>query len=146
MGSLYNIERVLSVATMLADPTYRNHIAPRMNQLVLVLLESTHTRLTKMGIEPDNEYVWKLPITRAELSKFTDSKKDFEFSCHLDNLVKQAPHVRSDANIDSADGSVVQARSSYVTSISKPAYLGNGTSHASGPSLFSHPGASYPQP
>lgn len=71
IGTLYNNERVLACETMLNDITYRNHIAPRLNQLALILFESTHTKLIKNKdrIIADDKNVWKLVITRPRLSK-----------------------------------------------------------------------------
>lgn len=71
IGSLYNVIPVRTYGTLLNDTTYRNHLAPRLNQLALILFESTHTQLAKNGtfFAPDDRNVWKLPITRKELSK-----------------------------------------------------------------------------
>lgn len=54
---------------MVNDPTYRNHIAPRLNQLSLVLFDSTYKRLVQTKMVPDGETLWELPVTWAELSR-----------------------------------------------------------------------------
>lgn len=78
VGSLYNIMSVVGSAVLLNDFTYRNHLAPRLNQLALVLFDSTRKRLIKNGtvvndndvrINVDSESVRMLPITRKELCK-----------------------------------------------------------------------------
>lgn len=74
MGTTYNVARVFSPENMLNDVTYRNHIAPRLWQLALVLLESTHARLKMTSFSADNKNVWKIPITRRELSKCCGDK------------------------------------------------------------------------
>ncbi|KAH7729044.1 transcription factor 19-like protein [Aphelenchoides avenae] len=85
MGTLYNTERGLSSATLLNDSTYRNHLAPRMNQVCLVLFQSTHTQLTKNGTTPDNQNVWKLPVTRRELEKMVRKASDDIFESGVDS-------------------------------------------------------------
>lgn len=76
MGTLYNTNRVLASATMLNDFTYRNHLAPRLNQMALVMLESTYSKLIKNGefLAPDDKNVWKLPVTRTKLSECASHK------------------------------------------------------------------------
>ncbi|KAH7725491.1 hypothetical protein AAVH_06941 [Aphelenchoides avenae] len=71
LGTLFNIERVMSTLTMLNDCTYRNHLASHFNQLALVLFESTYTKLLKSGnyLDPDERNVWQIPVVMEELSK-----------------------------------------------------------------------------
>lgn len=72
MCTLYNTLQVLASATMLNDVTYRNHIAPRLNQLALVIFDSTYKRLSSVGFKPDNQNIWQLPVSRAEAGLYND--------------------------------------------------------------------------